>query len=168
LAAIVASSRILFALCRDLAPKSALGRVSKVSGTPRTAGVCIVVASMVGYSLMRVVFHASGSDAFFWASTIGALALLVAYLLVAASAAGTLLRSQHRRDQRLLVIPALGALAIGYTMWVNVYPPQAGAYALIPWLVLAWCVAPLFATMVNPGLVERVKSGFLTAHSSRA
>ena len=99
LASIVASSRILFALCRDLAPKSALGRVSKVSGTPRTAAVCIVVASLVGYSLMRVVFHASGSDAFFWASTIGALALLVAYLLVAASAAGTLLRSKRPRDQ---------------------------------------------------------------------
>ena len=58
-----------------------------------------------------------------WASTIGALALLVAYLLVAGSAAGTLLRSKHPRDQWLLFIPALGAVAIGYTMWVNVYPP---------------------------------------------
>ena len=160
LASIVASSRILFALCRDLTPKSALGRVSKVSGTPRTAAVGVVVAAMVGYSLMRVVFHASGSDAFFWASTIGALALLVAYLLVAASAAGTLLRSTQLRDRRLLVIPALGAVAIGYTMWVNVYPQQPGAYAVIPWLVLAWCVAPLLATMINPGLVERVKSGY--------
>jgi amino acid transporter len=115
LASIVASSRILFALCRDLAPKSTLGRGSHVSGTPRIAAVCIVVASLVGYSLMRVVFHASGSDAFFWASTTGALALLVAYLLVAASAAGTLLRSKHPRDQWMLFIPTLGAVAIGYT-----------------------------------------------------
>jgi amino acid transporter len=163
----VASSRILFALCRDLTPKSALGRVSEVSGTPRTAAVCIVVASMVGYGLMRGVFHASGSDAFFWASTIGALALLVAYLLVAASAAGTLLRSKHPCDQWLLFIPALGAVAIGYTMWVNVYPPQAGAYAVMPWLVLVWCVAPLLVTMINPRLIERVKSGFLV-HSGGA
>jgi amino acid transporter len=163
LASIVASSRILFALCRDLTPKSALGRVSKVSGTPRIAAVCIVVASMVGYSLMRGVFRASGSDAFFWASTIGALALLVAYLLVAASAAGTLLRSKHPRDQWLLFIPAMGAVAIGYTMWVNVYPPQAGAYAVMPWLVLVWCVAPLLVTMINPRLVDRVKSGFLVS-----
>jgi amino acid transporter len=167
LASIVASSRILFALCRDLAPKSPLGRVSKVSGTPRTAAVCIVVASLVGYSLMRVVFRASGSDAFFWASTIGALALLVAYLLVAASAAGTLLRSKHPRDQWMLFIPAFGAMAIGYTMWVNIYPPQPGAYAVMPWLVLAWCVAPLLATMINPRLVEHVKSGFLV-HSRGA
>jgi amino acid transporter len=168
LASIVASSRILFALCRDLAPKSPLARVSPVSGTPRAAAVCIVVASLMGYSLMRVVFYASGSDAFFWASTIGALALLVAYMLVAASAAGTLLRSKHPRDRWMLFIPVLGAAAIGYTMWVNIYPPQPGAYAVMPWLVLAWCVAPLLATMLNPRLVERVKSGFLTVRSVRA
>jgi amino acid transporter len=116
---------------------------------------------------MRVVFNASGSDAFFWASTIGALALLVAYLLVAASAAGTLLRSEHPRDQWLLFIPALGAMALGYTMWVNVYPPQAGAYAVMPWLVLVWCVAPRLVTMINPRLVDRVKFGFLV-HSGGA
>lgn len=167
LASIVASSRILFALCRDLAPKSALGRVSQISGTPRAAAVCIVAASLVGYSLMRVVFHASGSDAFFWASTIGALALLVAYQLVAASAATTLLRSKHPRDQRMLFIPVLGAIAIGYTMWVNICPPQPGAYAVMPWLVLVWCVAPLLVTMINPRLVERVKSGFIV-HSRGA
>ncbi len=166
LAAIVASSRILFALCRDLAPRSGLSRVSQVSGTPRTATVCIVMISLVGYNLMRVVFHASGSDAFFWASTIGALALLVVYLLVAATAAATLLRSKRARDQRLLFIPTFGALAIGYTLWVNVYPPQPGAYAVMPWLVLVWCVAPLVATMINPQLVKYVKSGFLAVHSS--
>jgi len=48
-------------------------------------------------------------------------------------------------------------------MWVNIYPPQPGAYAVMPWLVLAWCVAPLLATMINPRLVERVKSGFLVS-----
>jgi hypothetical protein len=33
----------------------------------------------------------------------------------------------------------------------------------MPWLVLAWCVAPLLATMINPRLVERVKFGFLVS-----
>jgi hypothetical protein len=45
----------------------------------------------------------------------------------------------------------------------NIYPPQAGAYAMMPWLVLAWCVVPLLVTMINPRLVERVKSGFLVS-----
>jgi amino acid transporter len=168
LASIVASSRILFALCRDLAPGTALGRVSKISGTPRNAAVCVLVSAVVGYGLMRGVFHASGSDGFFWASTIGAQALLVAYLLVTASAAGALLRSKHPGDRWMLFIPVLGAVAIGYTMWVNIYPPQPGAYAVMPWLVLAWCVAPLVATLMNPRLVEGVKSGFLTIRSRGA
>jgi hypothetical protein len=68
----------------------------------------------------------------------------------------------------MLFIPMLGAIAIGSTMWVNVYPPQPGAYAVMPWLVLGWCVAPLLATMVKPRLVERVKSGFLTIRARGA
>ena len=165
LASIVASSRILFALCRDLAPSSPLGRISKASGTPRNAAVCILVAAIVGYAAMRLVFHASGSDAFFWASTLGALALLVAYLLVAVSAGGTLIRSPTRGTPWLLFIPALAALAIAYTLWVNVYPPQPGAYRVIPWIVLVWSCAPIVATLLDPRLVELVASGFLAARA---
>ena len=33
----------------------------------------------------------------------------------------------------------------------------------MPWLVLVWCVAPLLVTMINPRLVDRVKSGFLVS-----
>ena len=92
LASIVAASRILFALCRDMFPSSPMARISQASGTPRDAAVCVVVAAIVGYLILRIVFRASGSDAFFWGSTLGALALLVAYLLVVISAAGALLR----------------------------------------------------------------------------
>ena len=65
LAAIVAASRILFALCRDLVPSSAVGKVSEVSGTPRNAAFCVLVAAIIGYAVMRTVFHATGQDAFF-------------------------------------------------------------------------------------------------------
>jgi amino acid transporter len=167
LAAVVAASRILFALCRDLAPTSPAARLSEVSGTPRNAALCVLVAAIAGYAAMRLVFHASGSDAFFWGSTLGALALLIAYLLVVVSAAGALIRSRARGASWLLVIPALAALAITYTFWVNVYPPQPGAYRVIPWIVLVWCCLPVMATLVSPRLVELVKFGFL-AESSRA
>ncbi len=165
LASIVASSRILFALCRDLVPSSPLARISEASGTPRNAAVCVLVAAAVGYAAMRVVFHASGSDAFFWGSTLGALALLVAYLLVVASAAGALIRSSERQWRWLLLVPSLAALAIAYTLWVNVYPPQPGAYRVIPWVVLGWCCAAVIATLLNPRLVDLITSGFLAASS---
>jgi amino acid transporter len=163
LAAIVASSRILFALCRDLLPSNPVGRVSEASGTPRNAAVCVLAAAIVGYAGMRVVFHASGSDAFFWGSTLGALALLIAYLLVVASAAGALIRSAGPGTRWMLLVPTLAAVAIAYTFWVNVYPPQPGAYRVIPWVVLAWCCAPLIATFLHPRLVDLVASGFLAA-----
>ena len=163
LASIVAASRILFALCRDLLPSSPLGRISEVSGTPRNAAFAVLLAAIVGYGLMRGVFQASGSDAFFWGSTLGALALLVAYLLVVVSAAGALLRPSGHGKRWMLVIPTLAAVAIAYTFWVNVYPPQPGAYRIIPWIVLAWCCVPVIVTQLHPRLVERITAGFLAA-----
>jgi amino acid transporter len=162
LAAIVAASRILFALCRDLLPSSPLGRISEVSGTPRNAAVAVVLAAIAGYAIMRFLFHASGSDAFFWGSTLGALALLVAYLLVVISAAGALMRPSGEGKRWLLVIPAFAVVAIAYTLWVNVYPPQP-AYRVIPWIVLAWCCAPVIATFLHPRLLDLITSGFLAA-----
>ena len=163
LASIVASSRILFALCRDLVPSSPLGRISEVSGTPRNAAVCVMLAAIAGYGAMRIVFQASGSDAFFWASTLGALALLLVYFLVVVGAAGALIRPGGQRMQWLLLVPVLAALAIAYTFWVNIYPPQPGAYQVIPWIVLVWSCAPLVATLLIPGLVGLVASALPAA-----
>jgi amino acid transporter len=166
LAAIVAASRILFALCRDLVPSSAVGKVSEISGTPRNAAVCVLVAALIGYAAMRAVFHATGQDAFFWGSTLGALALLIAYLLVVASAAGAIIRSSAGAARWMLLIPSLAVAAIAYTLWVNVASPDPGAYQVIPWIVLVWCCAPMLAAVLKPGLVDLVRSGFLAAHSS--
>jgi amino acid transporter len=165
LASIVAASRILFALCRDIVPSSPVGRISPASGTPRNAALCVLLAAIMGYGAMRIVFHASGSDAFFWGSTLGALALLIAYLLVVVSAAAALIRPSEQGKRWMLLVPSLAALAITYTLWVNVYPPQPGAYRLIPWIVLAWCCAPIVATLLYPRLVGLVASGLLAASS---
>jgi hypothetical protein len=68
----------------------------------------------------------------------------------------------------MLIIPALAAAAIAYTFWVNVYPPQPGAYRVIPWLVIAWCAAAAIATLLIPGMVARVATGVLAAGSDSA
>jgi amino acid transporter len=167
LASIVACSRILFALCRDIVPASPMARISQASGTPRNAAVCVIVAAIIGYAAMRIAFDASGSDAFFWGSTLGALAPLVVYLLVVISAAGALIGPWGQGTQ-WLPIPAVAALAIAYTFWVNVYPPQPGAYRAIPWIVLVWCCAPIVATLLHPRLVTLISSGILAADSRAA
>jgi amino acid transporter len=152
-----------------MVPSSPIGRISPASGTPRNAALVVLVAAILGYAVMRVVFAASGSDVFFWASTLGALALLIAYLLVVVSAAGALMRPSGQgtrwATRWLLLIPVLAALALIYTIWVNIYPPQPGAYRVIPWIVLAWCCAPVVATLLKPKLLDRIRSGFLAASS---
>jgi amino acid transporter len=158
LASIVACSRILFALCRDFAPLSAVGRISAASGTPRNAALCVLLATIMGYGVMRLAFHASGSDAFFWASTLGALGLLIVYLLVVVSAAGSLIRSPRRGMPWMLFVPSLATFAIAYTLLVNVYSPQSVAYKVIPWMVLTWCCAPVLAGILKPAFRDPINS----------
>jgi amino acid transporter len=57
LASIVASSRILFALCRDLVPSSRVGRISEASGTPRNAALCVLFDS--DHGIWRNACHLS-------------------------------------------------------------------------------------------------------------
>ena len=59
----------------------------------------------------------------------------------------------------MLCVPALAALAIVYTFWVNIYPPQPGAYRVIPWIVPAWCCVPVAATLLHPRLIDLITCG---------
>jgi amino acid transporter len=155
LAAVLAASRVLFAIMRNLAPASPLARLSGSGGTPFFASLWVVFAAFLGYALMRVLFHGSGSDPFFWASTMGALGLLVAYFLVVLSAAVSLFRSPEGAALWKIVIPCAAACSIAYTFWVNVYPVQSGAYGVIPWVVVFWCLLPLFFLLIGKARTRR-------------
>ena len=149
LAGVMGASRILFAMMRELAPANRLARLSPRGFSPVLASLCVIGSSFAGYAVMRGVFYARGSDPFFWASTLAVLALLVAYLLVVLSAAVSLLKYPVTREGWKILIPGIAALAIGYTFWVNVYPVQSGAYGVIPWIVLGWCLIPLGVIFVK-------------------
>jgi hypothetical protein len=64
------------------------------------------------------------------------------------------------------LIPSIAALAITYTLWVNIYGAQPGAYRVIPWIVLVWCCAPIITTFLNPGLLELITSGRTAARQA--
>lgn len=150
LAAATASSRIIFALLRDYAPGSSLGRIETGSGTPRNAALLVLAVGVVGYQAMRQVFRASASDAFFWASTLAALGILLVYLLVCISAGYSAMHDSSGARRAILLIP-IGAVAItSYTMWVNVVPIQPGAYAVLPWVVIGWIVVGVTAVFILP------------------
>ena len=66
----------------------------------------------------------------------------------------------HPGGKRLAVlIPTVAVIAIVYTLWVNVFPVQPGAYAVLPWVVLGWIAIPVIATIARPGMVRDVDEG---------
>jgi len=158
LAAMFASARVLFALARDVFPSIAVARLSEKTSSPRNAALFMLAANLAGYCIMCLGFNASGSDAFFWGSTLGALALLVAYALVVLAAAKSVVDAGVRRFE--ILIPGCAAATIFYTLWVNIYPPQPGAYLVIPYVVAAWVAAGLLATFAFPSLIKKVRIGF--------
>ena len=153
LAGVMGASRVLFAIMRELAPSSRLARLSLEGASPVPASLCVIGFSFLGYAVMRFPFHGRGSDPFFWSSTIAVLGLLVAYFLVAVSAGVSVIRAPHPESRWKLLIPVIAAVVIGYTLWVSLYPSQQGAYGVIPWIVLGWCLIPIVAMLT--GLVRR-------------
>jgi len=153
LAGVMGASRVLFAMMRELAPSSRLARLSLEGASPVPASLCVIGFSFLGYAVMRFPFHGRGSDPFFWSSTIAVLGLLVAYFLVAVSAGVSVIRAPHPESRWKLLIPVIASVVIGYTLWVSLYPFQQGAYGVIPWIVLGWCLIPIVAMLT--GLVRR-------------
>ncbi len=151
LASVMGASRVLFAIVRSLAPTSRLAQLSAGGSSPVLASLCVIGTAFAGNAVMRFVFHGRGSDPFFWSSTLSVLSLLVAYFLVVVSAGISLLRDPAKVGRWKIVIPVLAALAIGYTLWVSVYPVQQGAYGVIPWIVLGWCLLPVLGMVGGMG-----------------
>jgi len=152
LACVVGASRVLFAMVRELAPLSRLARLSP-SSSPVLASLCVIGFSVAGYAVMRFPFHGRGSDPFFWSSTLAVLGLLVAYFLVALSAGLSVLKTHQQESRWKILIPVIAAVSIGYTLWVNIYPVQQGAYGVIPWIILGWCLLPVLGMVT--GLIRR-------------
>ena len=168
LAPILASSRILFAMFRDVRPRSLIGSVSRDSGTPRHATTILMLSMVVIYLLLKFTCHGTADDIFFWTSTFSALTLLSVYLLVVFAASRSLARSHSPFRNLKQIIPAMAALAMAYTLWTCLVAPAQGGYRYIPWLALIWVLLPLIAVVAYPDLVERVSKGLLRAGLSEA
>lgn len=166
LAPILAASRILFALFRDIRPNSMVGSVSQASDTPRHA-TALLIALMMGIVLLLTwVCHAKVEETFFWSSTFSALTLLFVYLMVVISASRSLAHSHTKFRKVKQLIPSLAAIAMTYTLWTCLVAPAKGAYRIIPWMALMWVFLPFLAVMLFPSLAEKVSRGLLRSADS--
>jgi len=159
LACVVGSSRLLFAMNRDLNEGGPSGLAAlSTQGTPARAAYVVVGTMTAIFVVSIVAFGAQITDTFAWSGTVGTLILLVAYVLTTVGAI-RLLFVQKKMDvaQWEIVIPLAALALLGYTIYRNVIPyPTSGAAQWFPVVALLWVVLSVVAVLAFPRHAERL------------
>jgi amino acid transporter len=154
LAATTAAGRILFALSRDTSLKPLLGTTSTRTGAPAGA-LAVALLVGVGAIVAQRIAGVSAVNAFFYPGTLGVLSMLVAYIVTNVGAIRHLFIVARRAPLYELVIPILGILFLGYTIYRNV-AGQVFPYSRFWMVVAAWLVLGLAIIIASPGLAKRI------------
>jgi len=155
LGAATAGARILYALSRDTPLGGVLGRTSTRTGAPAGA-LTVVLVIGVGAIVIQRIANVSAVNAFFYPGTIGVLSLLVAYIVTSVGA----IRHLFFRGTRLaplweIVIPLLGIVFLGYTLYKNVQGVPF-PYSRFPLWVGIWLVIGLVIILAAPRVARRI------------
>ena len=157
----VGSSRLLFAISRDLVPGHPLGRTG-ANATPAVAAVVVTgTVALIGV-VDAVVFGALPFDTFLWSGTIGTLILLVVYLLATAGCIKLIWIDNKMPQVRRweIVIPLAAVVVIGYTLYRNVLPyPTSGPPQWFPVVAFGWIALVAVVAFVVPGFAQRLAGG---------
>src|SRR5262245_30512805 len=161
LACVVGSSRLLFAITRDLSPGHSLGRTG-TNATPVAAAVVVVATVFLIGLVDAVAFGAKPFDTFFWSGAIGTLILLVAYLLATFGCIKLIWIDKKMPQVRTweIVIPLAAVVVIGYTLYRNVWPyPDANPAQWFPVVAGGWILVVAIVAFAVPGFAERLAGG---------
>jgi len=158
----VGASRLLFALSRDNTELPGLSYTAKVSerwGTPHGALAVVTVIAAIIIAVWYFVLGAKPFDIFAGSGVIGTLILLVAYVFATIGAIKLLFFSGKSTVSQLeIVIPILGLLVLGYTLFRNVWPlPDSATPAFYyPIVTIVWLAAGGIAILLMPSVARRV------------
>src|SRR5580693_3960095 len=158
LATLVAAARLLFAMSRGGVGDRRLSRVSGKSGVPAVAATAIAVAAVV---VILLVGTTVAFSLFAWSGTVGTLVLLVAYGIFTAGAWYYLCvrgpRHGHAANRPDFVVPVLGLIVLGYTLYRNVLPwPSSTSGQVIAVLALVWVAAAIAVIVAAPRWAARI------------
>lgn len=160
LACTVGAARLIFAMSRDGVLPSALARVGARRRTPALASLVVGLAVYVVVAFTWAALRGDPFTLFVESGTIGTLILLVVYVLATVgmirlvffgpAAAG---RPPVRRWE--LVIPVLGIIVLGYTLYRNVWPLPSGVNWWGPSVALGWLILGVIGAVARPGATRR-------------
>jgi amino acid transporter len=153
LATLVAAARLLFAMSRGGVGDRRLSRVSEKSGVPAVAAATILIILAAGTSVAFNLFA--------WSGTVGTLVLLVAYAIFTAGAWYYLCvrgpRHGHRAARLDFIVPVLGLIVLGYTLYRNVLPwPATTAGRVIAIMAIIWVLVAIAAIVALPRQAARI------------
>ena len=128
---------------------------------PAVAATAISVTTVIVILLILAVSNHVAFNLFAWSGTVGTLVLLVAYGIFTAGAWYYLCVRGPRHGEpanRLdFVIPVLGFLLIGYTLYRNVLPwPSTLAGRVIVIMAAVWVVAAIAGIIVLPARAAKI------------
>ena len=154
------AARILFALARDATGASrGLAGVSR-RGAP-VAALMVVLTIVLGGMIGQRLAGVNVTNATFYALQLGTLCILTAYLMATLGAIKFLFFDGRVKTPKWqIVIPAAGAVFVGYTLYKNV-TGQVFPYDRFPFVVGAFLIIGLLIVVLTPGLAQRVRNGLL-------
>jgi amino acid transporter len=153
----------VFAMSRGGVGDRRLSPVSGKSGVPAVAATAISVTAVVVILLILAVSNHVAFNLFAWSGTVGTLVLLVAYAIFTAGAWYYLCVKGPRHGEpanRLdFVIPVLGLIVLGYTLYRNVLPwPSTTAGQVIVILAVVWVVVAIVGVVAAPRQAAKIGS----------
>jgi len=170
LACCVGASRLVFALSRDGLLHSSLARVAPGRRTPTMSTAAVVLAAYVIIAFTWFVLRGDPFTLFGVSATIGTLILLVVYIMATIGmmklvffSGGPAGGGERRVRPWEIVIPVLGIVILGYTLFRNVWPLPVGVAWWGPGVAIAWLVLGVFWAFARPGAAMRAGEALMSA-----
>jgi amino acid transporter len=156
LACTVGSSRLVYAMARDGAGPAGLARVSDEHQVPARAVGALLAGCVLFLAVGGLLIRGGPFEVAVVAGTAGTLILLVAYFMASIGSIKLLFFSGQRFVSRWeIIIPSLGVLVLGYTMYRNVYPFPSGSAWWGPGIFLGVTALTGLAIAARPGAARR-------------
>jgi amino acid transporter len=177
LASTVGASRLAFAMGRDGILPRRLSHVSERRRTPTVAAAAVALAVYVIIAFTWFILRGDPFTLFLESGTIGTLILLVVYILAtigmvrlvfftrpadaalgaergSGGSGGSSPRAGTVRRWEI-VIPVLGIIVLGYTLFRNVWPLPVGVAWWGPSVAIAWFVVGIAWVLARPAATKR-------------
>lgn len=154
LGALNACSYMFFALSRQGYLPKPLGKFEIKLNSPKNAVNAVAIICLILYAIIGVPF---GPEQIYASlATIGALSLLIVYMLVCI---GTIF--YFKRDTNLhfsifkhAIVPAAGLVILIFPLWSNLYPIPKYPMDLYPYIVVGWIIIGILMSFLHHPTTE--------------